>query len=341
MRPIYICLAMDDNYVPLGSVAIESLLFNNKEAKDIEFFILDSGISEDNKIILKKQIESKNRKVKFYSVLEELKEVEKLGANSQGQFKSFASYARFFVIDKLPTYVDKILYLDCDTCVCDSLTKLFEIDLKENILGAVIDILPNFHKKNINFNNNDKYFNAGVLLFNCKEWKNEKVLQKIKKILLSKNNTYSFHDQDIINITCKDKILTLSPRYMVFLPEYTWGEKNLLYLTDLSKNTFYNQKELDLAAKNPCIIHFVSGLFGRPWFVNNKGKYDDIWKQYLKKCPFADNYPYIYKKISIKHIMFIIIYELIPKRIFVKLFKIRRNKVLKKRELENEKKFNS
>lgn len=341
MKPIYICLAMDNNYIPLASVAVESILINNKNANEIEFFILDSGINESNKEILRNQIKKANRKIHFYSVVNELKRIEEAGANSQGQYNSYASYARFFVIDKLPQYVDKILYLDCDTCMCDSIDKLFEIDLEDNILGAVLDILPNFHKQYINFNVNDKYFNAGVLLFNCKRWREEKILSKIEEILLSGKNTYSFHDQDIINIVCKNKIKVLPPRYMVFLPEYSWGRKNLIRLTDLFENSFYNDQELIEATQSPCIIHYVNSLFGRPWFLNNNGKYDNIWMEYMKKSPFADKYPYIDKKVSFKHKIFIIGYKILPKIIFVNIFKKRRNKILLKRELENEKKFNS
>lgn len=341
MRPLYICLAMDDNYVPLASVAIESILSNNKEAKEIEFFILDSGITEKNKDVLRKQIQKANRKINFYNVSTELKVIEDSGANSQGQYNSYACYARFFIIDKLPQYVDKILYVDCDTCMCDSVDELFEIDLENNILGAVLDILPNFHKKCIKFNDRDKYFNTGVLLFNCQIWKDEKILNKIKDILMSEKNTYSFHDQDIINIVCKNRIKILPPRYMVFLPEYLWGKKNLIKLTDLSEHTYYEDKDLAEAVKYPCIIHYVSNLFGRPWFVNNHGKYDAIWNKYVQSSPFADNYPYIYKKKSIKHRIFIRCYYILPKNIFISIYKKRRNKILLKRELNNEKKFNN
>lgn len=341
MRPIYICLAMDDNYIPLASVAIESILINNANAKGIEFFILDGGISESNKELLKKQIEKYNRKINFCNVMNELKRIKESGANSQGQYNSYACYARFFIIDKLPKYVDKILYLDCDTCVCKSIEDLFEIDLENDILGAVLDILPNFHKKYINFNVDDKYFNSGVLLFNCKKWIEERISSKIEEILISNKNTYSFHDQDIINIVCKNRIKILPPSYMAFLPEYSWGKKNLIRLTELSEEAFYDEQELIEAANSPCIIHYVNSLFGRPWFLNNKGEYDYVWNKYMKKSPFADNYPYIDRKVSIKHKIFIIGYRILPKSIFVKIFKKRRNKILLKRELENEKKSNS
>lgn len=332
MRPLYICLATDNNYIPLASVAIESIMENNKECKEIEFFILDVGITENGKNILKTQVEKENRKIFFLDVSKQIEEIEKLGAISQGNYKSYAAYARFFAIDLLPKYIDKILYVDCDTCNCGKLNELFTIDLKENVLGAVIDILPDFHKKSIDFLEDDLYFNSGVLLFNCKEWKENKILEKIKKHLVNVNNKYSFHDQDIINIICKNKILPLSPKYMVFLPEYTWRKKGILKLTNLKENTYYSDTELMEAVKNPIIIHYVDGIFGRPWYKKNKGKYDKYWKKYMKKTPYADNYPYITKERTIKHKLFERCYNILPKNLIIYINKTRKNEILKKRE---------
>lgn len=341
MSSIYICLATDNNYVQLASVAIESILENNEFVDNIEFFILDSGINKNNKDIIRNQIKNKNRKVYFYNVLEELNKIKAYGANSQGRFNSYACYARFFVIEKLPLYVDKLLYLDCDTCICDNLEELFETNLNNYLLGGVLDILPDFHKRYINFNSTDYYFNSGVLLFNCDIWRQEGTLEKIKEILLKENNTYSFHDQDIINIVCKNRIKILHPRYMVFLPEYSWGKKNLIKLTNLSTDTYYTEQDIEEAVKKPCIIHYVNSLFGRPWFTNNNGKYDFIWKKYLKNSPFNNNFQYIGNKVSTKHKIFLLIYKIIPRSMFVKMFRRRRNKILIKKEIENEEKYNN
>ena len=60
MSSIYICLATDNNYVQLASVALESILENNEFVDNIEFFILDSGINKNNKDIIRNQIENKS-----------------------------------------------------------------------------------------------------------------------------------------------------------------------------------------------------------------------------------------------------------------------------------------
>lgn len=334
MRPLYICLATDNNYVPLASVAIQSIIESNVQCNEIEFYILDSGIEEEKKEKIVDQVRKARRKIHFIKVLEEIKKIEELGVKAQGKYKSFAAYARFFAIDFLPDYVDKILYVDCDTCNCDGLDELFNIDLKENVLGAVIDILPSWHKINIGFSENDLYFNTGVLLFDCDNWRKYKILDKIKEHLIKVNSRYSFHDQDIINIVCKNKIFPLPPKYMVFLPEYTWGKKGIIKLSNLNGHTYYSNTELKEAVKNPHIIHYVDGIFGRPWYENNKGKYDYYWIKYMKNSSYSNNFPYIPRKRSKKHILFEKCYDIVPKSIIIMINKNRKNKILRKREYE-------
>lgn len=331
MRPIYVCLATDDNYAQLASVAIASVVRSNMQSP-IEFFILDSGICYKNKEILKKQVKDKGKEISFISVHDKLENLKKIGVNSQGRYQSFAAYARFYVIDILPNYVDRLLYIDCDTCVCESLQGLFEINLQDNWLGAVVDILPNFHKKALGFNDSDLYFNSGVLLFSVEKWKENDVLKRIEEHMTRGKCQYSFHDQDIINIICKGHIQAIDPCYMAFLPEYSWGVKGILQLTNLSKEAYYTEKQIANAVEKPYIIHYVETIFGRPWYKSCKSHYFENWFNALKDSPFAESFEYVKKKISFKHRILEIAYYIIPRGCFIALYKKRKDKVLLERE---------
>ncbi|OUP26459.1 hypothetical protein B5F27_13490 [Faecalibacterium sp. An192] len=336
MRPIYICLAADDNYAQLASVAIASVIKSNMQAP-IEFFILDSGISCKNKEILNKQVKDKGKEISFISVIDKLEKLKEIGVNSQGYYHSFAAYARFYVIDILPNYIDKLLYIDCDTCVCESLQKLFEINLRDNLLGAVIDILPNFHKKAIGFDDSDLYFNSGVLLFNVKKWKEDNMLKRIEEHMIRMRCKYSFHDQDIINIVCKGYILPIAPCYMVFLPEYSWGVKGILQLTNLSKEAYYTEIQIANAFNKPAIIHYVETVFGRPWYNSCKSRYFEKWFNAFRESPFSESFEYVERKISLRHRMLEMAYYLFPRRCFIALYKKRKDKVLLEREINAKK----
>lgn len=340
MNPIYVCFATDDNYVPLASVAIASLLQSNKNVERLEIFLLDSGISNENKEILIKQVNEYRRQIHFIDVSRDLDELKQLGTNAQGTYQSYAAYARFFAINYLPDYVDKLLYVDCDVCICGKLNELFELNLDEWWLGAVIDILPKFHKKAIGFEQTDLYFNSGVLLFNCEKWKKEQILLQIKNHLLTNRCRYSFHDQDIINLVCKGKIYALMPKYMTFLPEYTWNKNGILQLSELNEDAYYTQEEIQDAVINPVIIHYVDCFFGRPWYNGCASKYFKPWNEALKYSPFSEKFPYVDNKTSFAHLILRKIYSILPKKIFIAIHKNRKNKVLWEREKNYEKESN-
>jgi len=332
MRPIYVCLATDDNYAPLASVAIASLLNSNSEADSVKLFILDSDISQENKKILSEQVECKGRSIHFIDVSADLEELRSMGANAQGQFNSFASYARFFIIDHLPEYVDKLLYIDCDTCVCGSLQSLFSKDLGDSWFGAVIDILPDFHKEKIGFERQDWYFNAGVIMFDCHNWKENHVFEAIINHLKHIGCKYSFHDQDIINLVCKDHIMPLPPHYMTFLPEYSWGSSRIIQMTDLESNAYYSNEELIEAAENPCIIHYVECIFGRPWYNGHRSKYFEPWNVAFKNSPYHGTFRFQNKKKSIGHKILEATYYILPRTWFISIYKARKNKALHRKE---------
>lgn len=50
---------------------------------------------------------------------------------------SLAAYLRIFISDLLPQTVDKVLYLDCDLLIMDSIADLWNIDLEEFAVAAV------------------------------------------------------------------------------------------------------------------------------------------------------------------------------------------------------------
>lgn len=331
MRSIYICLATDENYAQLATVSITSVFEKNKKAPNIEIYVLDGGIKEETKKLMNILASKYKRKIFFVNVTEKLKKLEAMNVNSQGKFGSYAAYSRFFIADELPEYVDKILYIDCDTCIADSLNELFNINMEENVLAGVLDILPEFHKKYINFNNKDYYYNSGVLLFNCEEWRKGKYLEKILNHIMNIKSTYSFHDQDLINIICKNKIMTLHPKYMVFYPEYTWGEKYIRWLNDFTEE-YYSQKQLSEAVKSPVIIHYVDSILGRPWYEDNINYYSRYWDEIKNISPYSDSFNKVSRHNSLRHKILRNIYKYLPLSIFIRIYKYRRTQLLINRE---------
>src|SRR4051812_34389773 len=81
-------------------------------------------------------------------------------------FTRRATWYRVFLPELLP-HVDRVLYLDSDLIVRDSLAPLFETDLAGNLVGAVTNVFQHNHlhrPAQLGLAGPHVYFNAGVLL---------------------------------------------------------------------------------------------------------------------------------------------------------------------------------
>ena len=112
-------------------------------------------------------------------------------------------YARMMLPNLLKE--DKVLYLDVDTIVCDSLQELWDTDLEGKWFGAVPE------RGHWNPWERDYYFNAGVLLMNLKQMRKDKAPEQIVQAI--NTGEYRFGEQDVMNHLFYDKIVRLPLRY--------------------------------------------------------------------------------------------------------------------------------
>lgn len=88
-----------------------------------------------------------------------------------------SAYSRLFLKELFGNNsdIEKILYVDCDTWVVDSLEKLWNTDIDDWLGVACLDCMSKFHKKIIGAVVKDNYVNTGMLLLNDKKWKEENI----------------------------------------------------------------------------------------------------------------------------------------------------------------------
>ena len=121
---MHIIYGVDDNFIPLLSVSISSVL-HTMQGETLHFHILSMGCKKENEEKLRHFIEGEGQKISFYELEEKLQELKKRipGLNT-GSF-SPATLLRLFIPGVLPKNVTKALYLDADTVVLQSLTPLY------------------------------------------------------------------------------------------------------------------------------------------------------------------------------------------------------------------------
>jgi lipopolysaccharide biosynthesis glycosyltransferase len=180
----HIVFGIDDDFVrPLG-VLMTSIIENNKNEK-IVFHIISKYIGEENKKIIKYFSIKNNININIYIIDKDIfKNLPKT------EYISHATYNRFLIPNILKDITDKVLYLDADIICLNSIKLLEKINIDDNVVGVVEEANKYVEKQQIKelklkFN---KYFNAGVMYINIKNWIKYDVNNKILSILKSKKN---------------------------------------------------------------------------------------------------------------------------------------------------------
>ncbi|MBR3803936.1 MAG: 1-acyl-sn-glycerol-3-phosphate acyltransferase [Clostridia bacterium] len=207
--------ACDENFVKYAVVSIKSLIENACEENFYKIYILNSGISENAKNIVK-ELERDYATITFVNVCSLL---EKSSNFPLRDYYSKTTYYRFYISELFPEY-DKVLYIDSDTVILSDVSNLYNIDIGENLVGACneqvmiqTEVYGNYVESVLEIDRHN-YFNAGVMIINAKEFRNQKVLNEFFSLL----KIYPFvvtQDEDYLNVICKGKVHFLNQGYNV------------------------------------------------------------------------------------------------------------------------------
>lgn len=256
----HIVYATDDNYVCQLGVSLSSLLEHNSHLQ-FNIYILDNGITEGNKIWLNKISNNEKTILSFIDIsnIETL-----LPTKVDVNRLTLSTYARLFLTDLLPTTVDSVLYIDCDTYINDSLADLLNTDISNYEVAGVEDCMYPLYKEGIGLKTCDRYMNAGILLINLKKWREENLQEVFMNFIMKFDGNVPHLDQGVINGTIKNRLI-LPLRYNVQSTIYSFNKyKDMLKF--FSMNSFYDEAEMIEARRNPAIIHYTSFFLQRPWF---------------------------------------------------------------------------
>ena len=251
-----ICLCSDDNYAKYTGTTIVSILYNKKQDEYITFHLLDGGMSQENKDKLLSLKNIKSCDMIFYD-------------KKNVKYNYFDSHYLRLSIPSLMPNIDKILYLDSDMIITKSLRELFEIDIENYYAIAVEDTYLSrviSFKKMHGLDENDTYFNSGVLMINNKLLIKDNLEKMFYKDFLKYGNT-GHADQDILNRILKGKVKFV---------DYRWNF--------LSHRKVYNNPP-NINSIN--IIHYAGE---KPWNKDSHKAFfiEEFWNYYQRTPFFID-----------------------------------------------------
>ena len=245
-KVIRLFFTVDDNYIPFLSTTIASIVSHASDQYKYRLTIIHDGLSIESKKTIRKFQDNKKIFISFFNVCVKVHSLSvKLDVRD---YYTITTYYRLFLPDLFPT-LNKGLYLDSDIVLNDDVAKLYNVDLGNNLVGAVPDasvqLFPEFanYVEKVLEVDHTKYFNAGVLLMNLKKLREFNLERRF--ISLIKKVTFKVaQDQDVLNYLCKDRVSLLDPRWNVmplgekkddpFLIHYNlmfkpWNLKDVMY----------------------------------------------------------------------------------------------------------------
>lgn len=274
VKRLDIVYATDNNFIDVLHASIASLYDTNGDL-DLDVWIIADNVTDTNK----EKIDNLTTKYKQ----KEINWIE----NVEIPFKlkldrgSVSSFSRLFLGEALPKEVTKVLYIDCDIIIMDSLRELFSMEFNESIVQGVSDVLNKEYKKVLEIPANKPVFNAGVLYIDLEKWREERVEEKLISVIQKFNGNIIQGDLGVLNAVLYDSYKEINPKYnyMTIFEDMAY-EDMLIFKKPVN---YYSKKELEEARNNIVIRHYTTCFLSkRPWQRGSKVSHLEEFKKYYK-----------------------------------------------------------
>jgi lipopolysaccharide biosynthesis glycosyltransferase len=266
--PVLMCI--NARYAQHAAVCLVSLLENNPDSF-FEVVVVSTGELADEAAKLRRSLaryENHTLTIRYFS------RSTTVNLPITAQHYSIDNYTRLWISEFFPNETKKVLYIDSDMVIVDSIQELWNTDITEWVLGAVS--IPGSDRCPI-FGIPERYgyFNSGVLLVNLERWRSEKVFDRLIEYIAANSDKIIDVDQDVLNACLYDRWLhlphiwnTISPFYINYYP------------IDVSP------RELRRIRSETRIIHFNGA--SKPWsYLCRHPRRMEYWK-YLAKTAWCD-----------------------------------------------------
>jgi len=266
MSPVIpVVLTADNRYIRQCATTILSALENSSSPANISFYLISPDISEDNIYKLKRLCECFNARLSVINIDLDL-------------FSSFPTiyehlnlnvYSRLYIPNLLPQH-DRVIYLDCDIIILGDLYELFSV-LNE---GKVVSAIPHVQfpyqedfKKEFSIEQEDSYFNAGVMLLELEGWRIKNYSNQLLRWIANNSTKLQFNDQDALNFMFWGNYYHLPGEWNVEARLY---KEKLLGLPQTD--------EIAKRMKSPKIIHYTGP--DKPWSSKNYVPKREVYLEY-------------------------------------------------------------
>ncbi len=320
---INVLFCSNEAYADKMAVTILSLLDHNRDILHrLNIYIRGSELSDSSKKeILRLVNEYGDIRIEFSTGERVENRLSKLRCPL---FKgNRVTYYRIFDLEELGD-IDRLLYIDSDILIQDSIENLYFTDLEGKLIGVVKEQPTSRSRHNTD---KSQEYNCGVLLIDMIQYRELGISDYLSSFSETINlNEWFTGDQTLISLGLgkMDKIYRLPLEYNVVLNLVAFSGAEMYSIRNI-KGGYYSPEEIDKAINNPIIVHLISGYFCRvPWLKGGKEPYNSQWHEYLKKTKWCNEFKYSKDNLpwsNLVHFFFGFAESILPRKMYVKLVK--------------------
>ena len=267
LEPINILVTLDANYLKPLKVMLKSMFLNNPD-DSFHVFLMHSRLTEEQVNDVDEFVGRSGHSLSVVTIGEDC-------FNDAPIVKHYTKemYYRLLAFRYLPTELERILYLDPDILVINSIRSLYTTDLSGWLFAAAHhDIILTREINKLRFPQYEinEYFNTGVLLMNLNLIRERVNEHDIYQFVEKHRNSLILPDQDILNSLYSKNVKKLDELIYNYDVRY-FGYNRLLVKHKPSMEEIINKT---------VILHFCGKR--QPWHKNYRGDFHALYKHYEK-----------------------------------------------------------
>lgn len=260
-------LTLDENYLLPCKVMLYSFFANNSGENDVTIYLLHSNISTE------KLDELSNYCSTFGAVLKPISVDASLFENAPTN-KRYPKemYYRLLSPLILPQELDRVLYLDPDILIINSLRPLWEMNLYGKTFAAASHTGLTEMANGINqmrLDTSHEYFNSGVMLIDLNDARKTVILEDVFRCVREHEKELILPDQDVFNI--------LYGKQTMPVDDVIWNYHVRNYPKYLVRST--GKHDLNWVMQNTAVLHFCGK--NKPWREEYKNPFGILYLHYM------------------------------------------------------------
>lgn len=267
----------DNNLVVMLAALLRSISNNHRSDQHIDIYIVNDRISSRNFRLLKSIVDDDKISIIWKNIVDVIPNDCQVPLDNSNF--PLNTYVRLFLYHFLPLDVKKAIYMDVDMIVLSDISNLWQVNLQNYPLAAVMDQIeivsePDHGIRNyqlFDLDPNTKYFNSGLMVFNLDCWRDGRYTQRVMQIIEENKSFAKYPDQYGLNIAFANNWLELDSKWNHFANRKIDNYPYLIHF--ISVKPIYEGYSFDVECKNI----FYNYLCATPW-RKYKPKKDYHWK---------------------------------------------------------------